>query len=156
MWDKNLADLTSKYPTGVLTVATDESSYPVSVRCATLFDEEHETIRFPDPPTVAKEWRGKACILFHRHDEHLEGLHQLVIKGELVDDGGKPGMRVTEFVTANGRADTDEMPHAGAPLRMFQFLMLVRRKASEYMAKRGAPWPPIPFDEIARKVAAED
>jgi len=62
---------------------------------------------------------------------------------------------VTEFVTANGRTDSDEMPHAGAPLHMFQFLLLVRRKARDYMAKRGAPWPPIPFDEIAQKVSAE-
>jgi hypothetical protein len=154
MWDKKLADLASKYPTGILTVV-EPSGYPISVRCATRFDEANESIHFPEPPQAAISWRGKACILFHHHDEHLEGLRQLVIKGELVDDGdgSKPALRVTEFVTANGRPDTDEMPHAGAPLYMFQFLLLVRRKAREYMQKRGAPWPPIPFDEIGRKVA---
>jgi hypothetical protein len=152
MWDKKLADLASKYPTGILTVV-EPSSYPISVRCSMSFDEANESIHFPEPPAVAINWRGKACILFHHHDEHLEGLRQLAIKGELVDDGGKPALRVTEFVTANGRPDSDEMPHAGAPVHMFQFLLLVRRKAREYMAKRGAPWPPIPFDEIARKVA---
>jgi hypothetical protein len=154
MWDHKLAELASKYPTGILTIV-EPSGYPISVRCTTHFDEAGETIHFPEPPQVAVSWRGKACILFHHHDEHLEGLRQLVIKGDLVDDGdsGKPALHVTEFVTANGRADTDEMPHAGAPLYMFQFLMLVRRNARAYMQKRGAPWPPIPFDEIARKAA---
>jgi len=154
MWDKKLADLASKYPTGILTVV-EPSGYPISVRCTTSFDEPNETIHLPEPPAIATGWRGKACILFHHHDERLEGLRQLVIKGELVDDSGKPALRVTEFVTANGRTDSDEMPHAGAPLHMFQFLLLVRRKASDYMAKRGGPWPPIPFDEIAQKVSAE-
>jgi hypothetical protein len=152
MWDKKLAELASNYPAGILTVV-EPSGYPISVRCSTSFDEANETIHFPEPPAMAMGWRGKACILFHHHDEHLERLRQLVVKGELVDDGGKPALRVTQFVTANGRTDTDEMPHAGAPLHMFQFLLLVRRKAREYMAKRGSPWPPIPFDEIARKVA---
>ena len=156
MWNKSIADLAAKYPTGILTIAADASGYPVSARCSTSFDEEHEMIHFPEPPAIAQEWRGKACMLFHRHNEHLEGLHELVVKGELVDDGGKPGLHVTEFVTANGRTDTDEMPHAGAPVRMFQFLLLVRRNASAYITKRGQPWPPIPFDEIQRKVAGTE
>jgi hypothetical protein len=157
MWDKKLADLASQYPTGVLTFV-EPSGYPISARTNTQFDEAGEMIHFPEPPLVAMSWRGKACILFHHHNEHLEGLRQLVIKGELVDDGesGKPVLRVTEFVTANGRTDSDELPHAGAPLHMFQFLLLVRRKAREYMQKRGAPWPPIPFDEIGRKVNAAE
>jgi hypothetical protein len=156
MWDKKLADLASKYPTGILTIA-EPSGYPVSVRCATSLDEANEMIHFPDPPAIAKNWRGKACILFHYHNEHLEGLRQLAVKGELVnDDDGNPALKVTEFITANGRPDSDEMPHAGAPIHMFQFLMLVRRKAREYMQKRGAPWPPIPFDEIERKVRSSE
>jgi hypothetical protein len=153
VWDKKLADLASKYPTGILTVV-GPSGYPVSVRCATSFDEANETIHLPNPPSIAKNWRGKACMLFHYHNEHLEGLRQLAVKGELVDDGGNPAFKVSEFVTANGRPDSDEMPHAGAPVHMFQFLLLVRRKANEYMKKRGAPWPPIPFEEIERKVQA--
>ncbi len=153
MWDKKLADLAATYPTGILTV-DGPSGYPTSVRCKTQFDEANEMVHFPEPPLIALSWRGKACILFHRHDEHLEGLHQLVIKGELVDDNGGPAFKITEFVTANGGPDTDEMPHAGAPLYMLQFLLLLRSRAREYMKKRGAPWPPIPFDEIERKVRA--
>jgi hypothetical protein len=87
------------------------------------------------------------------HDDRLEGLRQMVLKGELVADGGSVVLKVTEFVTANGRSGTDEMPHAGAPLHMLAFYRLGRRKANEYLAKRGEPWPPIPFEEIGRAVA---
>ena len=38
------------------------------------------------------------------------------------------------------------MPHAGDPLQLIQFMLLGRRKAREYLAKRGAPWEPIRFD----------
>ena len=88
--------------------------------------------------------------------EHLEGLRQLVLKGEFVAEDGNLVFKVTEFVTANGRAGTDQMPHAGAPLHMFAFYRLGRRKAKEYLANRAQPWPPIPFAEIGRKVLAED
>lgn len=152
MWDKRLAALAREYPTGVLTWV-EASGYPISVRCKAHLDGAREVVTFIDLPPVAEGWRGKACLLFHRHNEHLEGLHQMVLKGELIEeDEGATIMRVTEFVTANGRPDTDEMPHAGRPLHMFQFFLLGRRKAREYMAKRGAPWPPIPFDEIERAV----
>ena len=80
----------------------------------------------------------------------------MVLKGELrtaVDAGVEFG--VTEFVTANGRPNTDRMPHAGAPVHMFQFYRLGRTKAKAYLAKRGAPWPPIPFEQIARDVARD-
>jgi hypothetical protein len=35
---------------------------------------------------------------------------------------------------------------------MFQFYRLGRRKAREYLAKRGEPWPAIPYEKIARAV----
>ncbi len=152
MWNKKLAEVASGYPTVALTVE-EPSGYPISVRCKARFDEAHEMVHLPSPPAIACNWRGKACLLFHHHDEHLEELRQIVIKGELVEERGLPALKVTEFVTANGRTDTDVMPHAGAPFRMFQFLLLVRRKAREYITRRGAPWPPVPFDEITRKTS---
>jgi hypothetical protein len=151
MWNKALAAQTAAYPTGVLTWV-EPSGDPVSVRCVVHLDEAREQITFPALPPVAAGARGKACLLFHRHNAQLEELHQQVLKGELVEDGGALVLRVTEFVTANGQPNSDEMPHAGRPIQMFQFFLLGRRKAREYLAKRGAPWPPIPFDEIARKV----
>lgn len=149
MWDKNLADLVRDYSTGVLSWV-EQSGYPISVRVKPRLDYAREAVTFVDPPPIAAGWRGKACLLFHKHNERLEGLRQMVLKGELVEEDGALALKVTEFVTANGRPDTDLMPHAGRPLHMFQFWLLGRRKSKEYLAKRGEPWPPIPFDYITR------
>jgi hypothetical protein len=153
MWDKRLAERARSYPTGVLSWV-EPAGYPISVRVAVELDAPRERVLFPALPPVARDATGLACLLFHLHDDRLEGLRQLVLKGELVADDGTAVLKVTEFVTANGRAGTDEMPHAGAPLHMFAFYRLGRRKANEYLAKRGEPWPPIPFDEIDRAVSA--
>jgi hypothetical protein len=59
---------------------------------------------------------------------------------------------VSKFVTANGRQDTDKMPNASSPLRMVQFFWLGWRNARAYIARRGEPWPSIPFDAIVRAV----
>ena len=152
MWHERLAALAGEYETAVLSWVA-KTGDPVSVRCRVVLDAAHERAAFPELPPMANDATGLACLLFHMHDEHLEGLRQLVIKGELASDDGAPVLRVTGFVTANGRTGTDRMPHAGAPLHMFQFYLLGRRKAREYLAKRGEPWPPIPFEEIARAVA---
>jgi hypothetical protein len=152
MWDKRLAGLARSYPSGVLSWV-EPSGYPVSVRVAVELDEARERVLFPALPLAAHGWTGLACLLFHMHDDRLEGLRQMVLKGELVAADGTVVFNVTEFVTANGRAGTDQMPHAGAPLHMLAFYRLGRRKAKEYLVKRGEPWPPIPFEEIGRAVA---
>jgi hypothetical protein len=147
MWNERLAALIFDYPTGVLSTM-ESSDYPASVRCTVEPHAADQTITFPNLPPFAASWRGKAALLFHRHNARLEGLHQLVVKGELVELNGVLTFRVSEFVTGTGRQDTDAMPHAGAPIQMLQFFLLGRRKAREYIAKRGAPWPPIPFREL--------
>src|SRR5262245_2469125 len=147
MWNERLAALMTDYPTGVLSTV-ESSGYPASVRCTVEPHAAEQTITFPDLPPFAASWRGKAALLFHRHDQRLEGLHQLVIKGELLDLNGVLTFRVGEFVTGTGSQTSDAMPHAGAPIQMLKFFLLGRRKARAYIAKRGAPWPPIPFREL--------
>jgi hypothetical protein len=149
MWNKQLARLATKYPTGVLSVA-DVGGYPASVRLVARLDTRRRVVTFPALPPYAQDWRGKACLLFHRHNSRLEGLRQMVLKGELVEEGGVVVLSVTDFVTANGQTNTDEMPHAERPIQLLQFLLLGRRKAREYERKRGAPWPPIDYAEIER------
>ena len=151
MWDERLAALAKDYRTGVLSWV-EPSGYPASVRCRAVLDSARQRVTFDGLPPAARAAGGPACLLFHMHDERLEGLRQMVLKGELRVDAGALFLDVTEFVTANGRTGTDRMPHAGAPLHMFQFYRLGRRKAKEYLAKRGEPWPPIPFAEIVRAV----
>ena len=148
MWNKRLAQLATKYPTGVLSVA-DVGGYPASVRLAARLDTKRRIVTFPALPPYAQDWRGKACLLFHRHNSRLEGLHQMVLKGELEEVDDAVALRVTDFVTANGQNNTDEMPHAERPIQLLQFL-LGRRKAREYERKRGESWPPIDYAEIKR------
>ena len=147
MWNERLAACVSDYPTGVLSTV-ESSSYPASVRCTVEVHAAKQTITFPNLPDFAASWRGKAALLFHRHNARLEGLHQLVVKGELVEQNSMLTFKVSEFVTGTGSQDTDAMPHAGAPIQMLQFFLLGRRKARAYIEKRGTPWPPIPFREL--------
>jgi hypothetical protein len=154
MWNERLAALTREYSTAVLSVV-DADGYPVSVRCLVRLDPARQVFTFPAPPAEAISWRGKACLLFHQFNERLEGLRQLVILGELFCEEGLLTLQVSKFVTANGRQNTDRMPHASSPIHMLQFFWLGRRKARAYLAKRGTPWPPIPYEEIDRLIAEE-
>jgi hypothetical protein len=154
MWNERLAVLTSEYATAVLSIV-DSDGYPVSVRCLTHLDPARQIFTFPTPPEQAISWRGKACLLFHQFNERLEGLRQIVILGELICEEGLLTLQVSKFVTANGKENTDRMPHASSPIHMLQFFWLGRSKAHAYLAKRGTPWPPIPYDEIERLIAEE-
>jgi len=153
--DLRLLDRIGDYRSGVLSWVQPDG-YPASRRCTV------EVVADPGgAPRLALagtdlsvEPGGRACVLFHRHDERLEGLHQMVVKGTLADDGpGGVALIVEGIVTANGRGDTDAMPHASAPLHMLAFYRAGRSAARAYLTKRGSPWPPIPFDEIGRRVA---
>jgi hypothetical protein len=157
--DEGLLALIGDYPTAVLSWVQPDG-YPVSVRCRARRLAGSERVTLEALPGIASGWRGRACLLLHMHDEHLEGLRQMVVKGTLADGPpsesglapGTPEFLVSAVVTANGRSDTDRMPHAGAPLHMLQFLRLGRRQARAYLRKRGTPWPPIPYDDIGRAV----
>ena len=149
MWDSRLAARARLYESAVLSVV-DPSGYPASVRCAFALDQSRELIAFTALPPSAAAWRGAACLLFHRHDARLEGLHQLLIRGDLVEEQGSVALRPSAFVTANGRRDTDRMPHAGSPLHLLKFMLLGRRNARDYLAKRGAPWPTVGFSQMLR------
>lgn len=149
MWIKELAACARVYSSGVLTIV-EPSAYPVSVRCKVVLNDAAEAITFSERPAMADGWRGKACLLFHRHNDVLEEFHELVIKGELVEENGQLTMRSCDFITGTGRLDTDAMPHAAAPMQLIRFMLLGRRKAREYLAKRGKPWPPIDFDRLVQ------
>ena len=148
-----------RYPRGAVVSHLGADGYPESVRCGARHLPGTRDVAL-DLPAFAASWRGPATLLLHRHDEHLEGLAQLVLRGLIADgaDGadGAAVFSVADVITANGRDDTDEMPHAGAPLHMLQFFRVGRGKARAYLARRGAPWPPIPYGEIARRVAEDD
>jgi hypothetical protein len=154
--DALLARLAAYSAGGVLSRLGDDG-YPASVRVGARWRAGTREVALDPLPSIAARWRGPATLLFHRHDERLEGLAQLVLKGAIVErPDGAIVFEVVDLVTANGRPDTDEMPHAGAPIHMLQFYRLGRRKADDYLRRRGAPWPPIPYDAIARAVKEVD
>jgi hypothetical protein len=152
--DLRLLDRVGDYHSGVLSWVQPDG-YPASSRCTVrVVAETGEAPRLALEGTgLPVEPGGRACVLFHRHDERLEGLHQMVVKGTLATGDRGLELVVDGIVTANGRGDTDAMPHASAPLHMLAFYRAGRSAAKAYLAKRGSPWPPIPFGEIGRKVA---
>ncbi len=149
MWNKLLVVRARAYTNGVLTVV-DADGYPLSVRCTVQFDDVRELVTFTAPPPLIIGQQGLACLLFHRHSPVLEDQYELMIKGELLDEGGQPVFRPAAFVTGTGSPADDQMPHATNPVQLIQFMLLGRRKAREYLAKRGAPWPPISFEGLLR------
>jgi hypothetical protein len=151
MWNEALAERARVYQTGVLTVAGGDG-FPSSVRCRVTI--EGERIVFAPLPPYAAAWRGRASLLFHRHNDRLEDQHELMAKGEIAEDGESLIFALDGFVTGTGSATNDEMPHAGAPLDLLRFMLLGRKKAKEYLAKRGKPWPPVPFDDLKRAADA--
>jgi hypothetical protein len=151
MWNERLAALANEYPTAVLSIV-DSGGSPLSVRCIVRLDAARQAAVIAGPPALATLWRGKACLLYHQFNARLEGLRQFVILGELDDEDGLLTLHVSKFVTANGRQDTDRMPHASSPWHMMQFFWLGWHNARAYIAKRGSPWPSIPFDEIVHAV----
>jgi hypothetical protein len=154
MWNERLATLAGSYPTAILSRVDPATGYPESVRVAVRLDSSRQAALLLDLAEQVLSWQGRACLLFHQFNPRLEGLRQLVILGELVTLDNQPALAVRKFVTANGRSDTDQMPHAGSPLHMLQFFWLGRRNARGYLARRGEPWPPIPYDDIVRGVEA--
>lgn len=154
MWNNALGALLETYHNAVLSTA-DENGYPASVRCDIRIDAAQHAVIIPNPPLQAKHWRGPACLLFHEHDTHLERLRQLVLLGKVAENNGTLLFHVEKFVTANGRSDSDQMPHASSPFHMLAFFWVGWRNAQKYLAKRGAPWPTVPYDQIARLIAEE-
>jgi hypothetical protein len=149
MWNNQLIACAQVYPTAVLTLGGAQG-YPFSARCAVEFDAAREVMILSSMDAVFQGMTGKACLLFHRHNPDLSGQHELLIKGELAPEDGRLVFRPSAFLTGSGRQDTDRMPVAGSPIDIFQFMLLGRRKAREYLAKRGAPYPPRPWDKMLR------
>ncbi len=154
MWNEQLGNLINTYPTAILSIVQSDG-YPVSIRCQVRVDPQHQRIFIDHPPLLAIAWQGSASLLFHQHDEHLERLRQLLLLGMLESTEGRLIFSVEKFVTANGRSDSDQMPHASSPLHMLKFFFTGWRQARAYIARRGKPWPAIPYEEIARSLAED-
>ena len=144
MWNSALANLATQYPSAVLTTVGVDG-FPNSLRCLPQRDTAAGHFLIPFSTEDAPVQPGPAFLLFHRHDEKLEGQHQLLVRGRITLEDHNIAFTPIAWVTANGRGDSDEMPHAGAPLHLLQFMLLGRRQAARYLAGRALPWPRVDF-----------
>ena len=98
MWNERLAKLIDTYQSAVLSIVENDG-YPASIRCHIRPNIQDQVVIIPDPPALIKNWRGRACLLFHEHDPALEALRQLVVLGELKAEDG-----ILTFSAGNSRA----------------------------------------------------
>jgi hypothetical protein len=136
MWGEILRNVTL-YPSAVLT-GRDADGYPYSVRCTPRPDLAARAFRVALPPETPIQ-PGPAGLLCHRHDEAMWNLQSFVARGALIRD--EAGWR---FEPRSSIPGMDQR----SPRAMLRFLTDSRRRAKEYLAKRGLPRPAVPWAEI--------
>jgi pyridoxamine 5'-phosphate oxidase-like protein len=155
-WNTKLAARIVAYNSAVVS-CVDSSGYPTSARCDATVEAADRVIRLNALPPSQAAWCGPASVLFHRHDAELEQQYQLQVRGTLEPSRDAHILRVARFLTANGSRDQDRMPHAGAPLQLFQFMRFGRRQAGQYLRRRGGEWSVDfkPMLDVLREIDSE-
>lgn len=138
MWDEVAREI-EHFPTAVLTTL-DAAGYPVSVRCAARFDAARETVDLVVPGGLDLA-PGPASLLFHRHDEKLWNLRELVILGDLGREARGLTMRPTRLLQGQGR---------GGAIGQMRGVLRYRKTAARYLAQRGLARPAVDWDSINR------
>lgn len=136
MW----AEIAKHVPTfgsAVLT-GTDAAGYPLSVRCTPRLDEATQSVLVALPPGADLR-PGSASLLCHSHDERLWHLRSCNLRGTLEHDERGWLLRPRQFIPGGG---------IGGPLATLRTLREMRRTAARYLAKRGLPPPPIPWERV--------
>jgi hypothetical protein len=138
MWGEVLRQVT-RYPSAVLT-GRDAEGYPYSVRCRPRPDLAARVLRITLPPATPIQ-PGPAGLLCHRHDEALWNLQSIVIRGTLTPE--ETDWRFEPRALIPGMDQR-------SPRALLRFLIDSRRRAKDYLARRGLPRPAIPWDDINR------
>jgi hypothetical protein len=125
-----------RYKSAVLTIV-DERGYPLSARCRPAPDNTREALRIDLPEALGLR-PGKACLLWHTHDEKLANQWSLLVRGELMRDDEGWYLRPQQVVPG-----IEQTPWA-----FYRFVRDCRRKADAYLKARGLARPRIPWDEI--------
>lgn len=138
MWD-DVAREIERFPSAVLTTL-DEAGDPVSVRCTARFDAARESIEIAVPPGLEVA-PGPADLLWHRHDQKLWSLRELVVQGDL--DRGADGwtLKPTRHLQGQG---------AGGFVGQLRGILHYKKTAAAYLAKRGLPRPTVDWESINR------
>ncbi|MER8058988.1 MULTISPECIES: pyridoxamine 5'-phosphate oxidase family protein [unclassified Streptomyces] len=127
------ADLVARYPSAVLG-ARDASRAPLLARVRPRVTADGFGI-----PATALEGAvpGRASLLVHRHDELLNGMHNALIRGELVSRGDEWTLVPERVVEPAG---------SGGPRDAFRTLSTARRSTSRYLHARGLARPRVRWD----------
>lgn len=135
----------SAYESAVLTLV-DEHGYPLSVRCVFTLDSAAQVLRLTLPEGVVI-LAGAVSLLCHAHDDALDNLRSLTIRGNLTceDEGWTfyprqltPGLGMNGFWR-------DVVQNA---------IIGPRRSAKRYLQKNGLTRPNVPWD-VLRELSGE-
>lgn len=138
---KALAD----YETVVLTIV-EENGYPLSARCRFTVDPEMQRLQL-SPPLGVEIRAGDASLLCHAHDDALDNLRTLTLRGQLTREGDEWIFVPVKFQPGLGMNGFWRDVVQGA-------IIGPRRSAKQYLQKHGLSRPQIPW-EVLRKLAGE-
>ncbi|MEU8789809.1 pyridoxamine 5'-phosphate oxidase family protein [Streptomyces sp. NPDC048643] len=129
------ADILARFPTAVLS-ARDASGAPLLSRTPTTPTPDGFLV---EPAPDCEVTPGPAGLLVHRHDEHLSGLYNALVRGELVADDGRWLFRPGRVIEPSG---------SGEPRDMLRTLRTARRTTKSYLAKRSLPRPKVDWPAL--------
>ena len=125
------------FPDAVLTWL-DDSGHPVAVRCRPGLDHDRQVVKFcatlPLPPRP-----GFASLLCHSHDARLWQLRSFLVKGRLDGVDGSWVFTPTALVPGTGMS---------GPLGDLQAFLAARKRAGQYLSRRGLSRPVIPWERL--------
>ncbi len=136
------ADVVAEFPSGVLGVR-DASGAPLLARVLPSPDGSGFVF---DADVPAEAVPGAASLLVHRHDEHLDGMRNALVRGELRRDRDRWVLVPNRVVEPMGNGQR------GGALRV---LRDARRSTNRYLERRGLARPRIEWDRF-RELFGED
>ncbi|WP_405884607.1 pyridoxamine 5'-phosphate oxidase family protein [Streptomyces sp. NBC_01136] len=130
----------ARFPSAVL-AARDASGAPVLARTRPVPTGNGFAVEVPtDCATTA----GPASLLVHRHDQHLNHMHNALVRGTLEATDGGWLLVPTKVVEPMG---------TGRPTDAIRLLRSTRRATARYLERRGLDRPRVQWDEF-RALAA--
>ncbi|MET7456848.1 pyridoxamine 5'-phosphate oxidase family protein [Streptomyces sp. NPDC005574] len=130
----------ARYPSAVL-AARDASGAPVLTRTRPVVTGEGFAVEVPDDCAVTA---GGASLLVHRHDEHLDHMHNALVRGRLRQDGDRWLLVPGSVVEPMG---------SGRPGDAVRLLRRTKRATSRYLQRRDLPRQRVRWDAF-RALAA--
>ncbi|WP_285760013.1 pyridoxamine 5'-phosphate oxidase family protein [Nocardiopsis ansamitocini] len=129
------ADLVARFPSGVLGVR-DASGAPLLARVRPRATDAGFVVEADVPEGAVP---GKASLLVHRHDEHLNGMHNALVRGELHMDGEQWVLVPSKVIEPMG---------AGNRSSAVRILRDARRSTNRYLERRGLDRPRIEWGQF--------